>query len=149
MQNSSNQLDDLTDLREKLFSLSLEELADMSLDDTSFDLVDDDSEEDDEENVQTRPHNPYQRRRDPRTKELYYVHRAIAEWKLGRPLIKGEVVHHDNGDKQDNHPENVWVFSCQRAHMLYENYRLREQGGIGHLFEIEDILEREGLWVVR
>jgi len=32
-------------------------------------------------------------------------------------------VHHDDGDKRNNHPENIWVFSSQRAHMLYEHYR--------------------------
>ena len=35
-----------------------------------------------------------------------------------------------------------------RAHMLYEQYR-REELGVEHLFEIEEVLERFGLWVVR
>ena len=94
-------------------------------------------------------HNPYPRRWDPRTKEVYYEHRAVAEWKLGRPLKTGEVVHHDDGNKRDSHPDNVWIFSCQRAHMLYEQYKRRELLGVGHLFEIEEVLERAGLWVVR
>ena len=94
-------------------------------------------------------HNPYIRRWDPRKKETFYEHRAVAEWKLGRPLEPGEVVHHDDGDKSNNHPENVWVFSCQRAHMLYEQYRKREGLGVGHLFGIEEVLERRGLWVMR
>jgi hypothetical protein len=87
--------------------------------------------------------NPYKRRRDKKG-QLYYEHRAIAEWKLGRPLKDGEVVHHDNKDKHDNHPDNVWVFSSQRAHMLYENYRAREEQGVGHLFDVEELLEVYG-----
>lgn len=93
--------------------------------------------------------NPYVRRWDKRTGETYYEHRAVAEWKLGRPLSKGEVVHHDNGDKMDNHPDNVWVFSCQRAHMLYEQYQLRKEQGVNHLFAIDEILEQRGLWLIR
>lgn len=57
--------------------------------------------------------------------------------------------HHDNGDKRDNHPDNIFIFASQRAHMLFENYRLREALGLGHLFTIEELLTYEGLWVVR
>ena len=74
--------------------------------------------------------NPRSRRWDPRTKEVYYEHRAVAEWRLGRPLEPGEVVHHDDGNKRDSHPDNVWIFVSQRAHMLYEHYRAREARGL-------------------
>jgi hypothetical protein len=59
------------------------------------------------------------------TSETYYEHQEVAAWKLGRPLCAGEVVHHQDGNKRNNHPDNIWVFSSQRAHMLYEHYQTK------------------------
>lgn len=38
-------------------------------------------------------------------------HRKAAALKLGRPLRKGEVVHHRDEDKTNNHPDNLDVQS--------------------------------------
>lgn len=40
-----------------------------------------------------------------------HEHRVVAEQKIGRPLGRGEVVHHIDGDKHNNHPDNLLVIS--------------------------------------
>lgn len=47
-----------------------------------------------------------------------FEHRAVAESILQRRLEKGEVVHHINGRRYDNRPENLCVMSG-RAHEAY------------------------------
>lgn len=45
-----------------------------------------------------------------------HEHRVVAEKMIGRPLRKGEIVHHKDGDKQNNDPSNLSVM-MQRDHM--------------------------------
>lgn len=66
-------------------------------------------------------------------------HRAIMAIKLGRPLKPNEIVHHINGVRNDNRPENLEIFSTTNAYnkhhccgvreieVVEENKRLRER----------------------
>lgn len=53
------------------------------------------------------------------------IHRIVAAEKLGRPLRKGEVVHHIDGNKHNNHPDNLIVLPNQSAHASTEGPRNR------------------------
>lgn len=47
-----------------------------------------------------------------------YEHRLVAEQKLGRRLVEGEIVHHIDHDKTNNAPENLEVVADVAAHRL-------------------------------
>jgi hypothetical protein len=45
-----------------------------------------------------------------------YVHTIVAEQKLGRLLLDGEVVHHKDKNRKNNSPENIEIFTSQKEH---------------------------------
>lgn len=59
---------------------------------------------------------------NPMTRKNRYVleHRINMARHLGRNLKKHEVVHHKNGDRQDNRIENLEVFSNNTDHLAHE-----------------------------
>lgn len=63
----------------------------------------------------------YVRVRSQTTKRGWeYEHRLIAEQMLGRSLLKGEVVHHKDGNKGNNDPKNLLVLPSQSEHRSIE-----------------------------
>lgn len=48
-----------------------------------------------------------------------HEHRIVAERILGRPLKKGEVVHHIDFNKRNNAPWNIMIFASQADHAKY------------------------------
>jgi len=54
-----------------------------------------------------------------------HEHRRVMENLIGRPLRSDEIVHHRNGDKRDNRPENLQLMT-RREHILEHLPAMRE-----------------------
>ena len=70
-----------------------------------------------------------------------YLHRVIAERTICRQLRKEEVVHHLNGNTDDNSPDNLEVCSSASVHRLHHRRSHSDN------FQPDRPLERDGdLW---
>ncbi|EMT54742.1 hypothetical protein I532_04020 [Brevibacillus borstelensis AK1] len=59
-----------------------------------------------------------------RDKDGYVLeHRAAMESLTGRYLEDGEVVHHRDGNRLNNSPENLFLFPSNSAHVSFHNYK--------------------------
>ncbi|MFD2659464.1 HNH endonuclease [Paenibacillus thailandensis] len=54
-----------------------------------------------------------------------HLHRVVAEIKIGRKLMPGEVVHHENENKRNPSPENLRVFASQSEHAAWHAKKKR------------------------
>ena len=55
-----------------------------------------------------------------------YEHRLVAEQLTGRPLRSDEIIHHRDGNKQNNATENIAVMRSQAHHHALHRTRQRE-----------------------
>lgn len=70
----------------------------------------------------------YQTFRDPKTGKSEYVHRRVAEKKLGGKIWLGHEVHHLDGDKHNNRPENLTVLPRDEHRKLHHLQREWDKG---------------------
>ena len=64
-------------------------------------------------NVQNHPFNH---------KNYVYEHRLVMEQILGRYLKPKETIHHKNGVRNDNRPENLMLFNTRSEHLRYHKF---------------------------
>lgn len=63
-----------------------------------------------------------------------HVHRIVAEIVMGAKLDSGTVIHHIDGNKRNNSPNNLMVFQSQAEHARFEMQQKkmhRKEGGDG------------------
>lgn len=60
-----------------------------------------------------------------------HMHRVVAEEKYGRKILPGEHVHHIDGDKHNNHPDNLEIMTAEEhaRHHMNEAWS-KKHGGV-------------------
>ncbi len=53
-----------------------------------------------------------------------HEHRLVAEIKLGRALMHNEVVHHIDGNKQNNEPDNLMIMTQSDHLKLHRSFMM-------------------------
>lgn len=75
--------------------------------------------------------------RDPKTGRKVKEHRLVMERVLGRPLLPTETVHHKDGDRTNNSPDNPELFASKHLPGV------RESDEIASLRRENDVLRRK------
>jgi hypothetical protein len=73
-----------------------------------------------------------------------YEHRRVMEEYLGRPLLRREVVHHINMNKQDNRLENLFLCSSSGHAVLHK----KMESLVAELYQREIVRFRNGEYEV-
>lgn len=62
----------------------------------------------------------------PRANSLGYVgeHVLVLETKMGRFLIRGETPHHIDGNRSNNHPDNLILFDKDKDHKIFHQRQI-------------------------
>ena len=58
-----------------------------------------------------------------------HMHRVVAEEKYGRKIRRGEHVHHIDGNKHNNHPDNLEILTAEEhaRHHMEETWRAKRE----------------------
>lgn len=74
-----------------------------------------------------------------------FEHTLVAEQKIGRYLAKDEVVHHINGKKDDNRPENLEV--CKRSEHVHHHFTAGKgiQALHSEIKRLKDLLDKHSI----
>ncbi len=75
-------------------------------------------------------------------------HRLAMECALGRFLVQGERVHHENHCRWDNRPENLRLYSSHREHMI-EHWQTQGRRSPGWIEKVRDVASDPEIPVAR
>ncbi len=75
------------------------------------------------------------------------VHRHVAEKKVGGKIGKGRVVHHKDGNKQNNKRENLHIMSRSEHSKLHASERAEANEGAGCATVFLGIMGIVSVWI--